>query len=67
MLERLLSAVVAILTSCIAVVFAALGIEAMSYTAPAVHPIISFIVATMCLVPAVACSYHAATGKSILD
>ena len=67
MLERLLSAVVAILTSYIAVVFAALGIAAMSYTAPVVHPIVSFIVATMFLVPALACSYHAATGKSILD
>lgn len=67
MLERLLSAVVAILTSYIAVVFAALGIAAMSYTAPVVHPIVSFIVATMFFVPALACSYHAATGKSILD
>ena len=67
MLERLLSAIVAILTSFIAVVFADLGIMAMSYTAPVVGPVVNFLVAFMFVVPAIACSYHAATGKSILE
>ena len=67
MLERVLSAIVAILTSFIAVVFADLGIMAMSYTALVVSPVISFIVAILFIIPALACSYHAATGKSVLD
>ena len=67
MLERVISAIAAILTSFIAVVFADLGIMAMSYTAPVVSPVISFIIAILFIIPALACSYHAATGKSVLD